>query len=299
MTRTVDEENEQKQKLELQRVPVLFNGKDEVLRPEAVHVKGVDALATSDIKSYVDYYLNYKQEGEDFVPIEDRVKFRVQWIDDNNVNLVFNTHEDALAATKALTEEPLEIDIDIDTDAGASVQNGDGMEGVDGAGSTEIPKPSTLTPEYIAQLLVERQAKSYLNSLALKRYVNAQRHANSEDLFESKKLEKETVEVEKKEEEGSSVVLFIRQAVESDRKVDNAAAYSRYYLLHGEPDRTRKPRRGRRDETRGTSRPQVEDEGDLFLDKLATYEERKARADREEDLFADRMREHSPSRKRR
>ena len=41
------------------------------------------------------------------------------------------------------------------------------------------------------------------------------------------------------EEDESSIELIIRQSFQSDRKVKNAREYSRYYLIHGEPERTK------------------------------------------------------------
>ncbi|RKP29003.1 hypothetical protein METBISCDRAFT_19693 [Metschnikowia bicuspidata] len=266
MTRTIDEEHEQKMKLDLLRVPVEFNGHADVFRPEVIHVRGVESFATADIKNYVDYYINYECVGDAFKALADQKRYRVQWIDDSNANLVFRTHEDAVAAMRALLEDPAE-------------------------------QPA-LAPEYVAQLLTERVAKLFSQTLELKKYLLSQKQ-ESEDLFNAKKAEKDAIEVEKLEKEGPSVVLHMRMAVRSDQKVENAAAYSRYYLLHGEPDRSRRPRQERGGDGRGQYQRDRADEGDLFLEKLASYEQWIAREEIEEDLFADRMREHSPSRNRR
>lgn len=293
MTRTVDAENEQKRKLGLQRVAVEYNGQSDILRPEAIHVRGVENLSTNDIKRYVDYYVNYTRVDDGFELITDKKDFRVQWIDDSNVNLVFKTHETAVFALQALAEQPMQIDLNIDNNDQMNVEDTNQLEGSD-----DSQRKPTFSPEYVAELLVERVARLYAPSIDLKKFTNQQKLAKSEELFETKKSEKDAMEVEKLEEEGSSVVLYVRQAVQSDRKVENASAYSRYYLLHGEPDRSRKPRR--RGETRGQfQREKTTNEEDLFLDKLSTYKENKAREDIEEDLFADRLREVSPSRRRR
>lgn len=298
LTRTVDKENEQKRKLDSQRVAVEFDGKSDVLRPEGIHVRGVDKLATNDIKAYVDYYLNYQQVGETFEPLEDKRSFRIQWIDDNNVNLIFKTHLDAVFGLKGLIDGSMDIEspLDIvgDSMEGLQAQEDIELEGVD----TEAP---ALAPEYVNQLLIEREAKPFTSSLQFRKYLSDQKDANVNDLFQSKKLEKKAEEEEKLQEEGNSVTLFLRMSLRSDQKVQNAAAYSRYYLMHGEPDRSRRPRRERTEQSRGQfqrDEPQSE-EGDLFLDKLASLKESRARRDREDDLFADRMREHSPSRRRR
>lgn len=296
MTRTVDKENEQKKKLDSQRVAVEFDGKADVLRPEGIRVRGVDKLATNDIKAYVDYYLNFQSVGETFEPLQDKKTYRIQWIDDNNVNLIFRTHEDAVFALKSLVNDSMDIESPLDI-------VGNSMEGINSQNDMEVEgentEAKTLSPEYVNQLLIEREAKSFAPSLSLRKYLKDQKLANTEDLFQSKKSEKEAEEEKKLEVEGSSVTFFIRMALRSDQKVQNAASYSRYYLLHGEPDRSRRPRRERAEQTRGRFQRDDAEEGDLFLDKLASLEETRARKDREEDLFADRMREHSPSRRRR
>lgn len=292
MTRTIDEEHEQKMKLDLLRVPVKFNGHDDVFRPEAIHLRGVDSFATDDIKNYVDYYINYECVGDAFKALAEQKRYRVQWIDDSNANLVFRTHEDAVAAMRALLEDPSDISADNNQ-----------MEEIDGFGAAELMEDASaeqpaLAPEYVAQLLTERVTKLFSQTLELKKYLLSQKQ-ESEDLFNTKKAEKDAIEVEKLEQEGPSVVLHMRMAVRSDQKVENAAAYSRYYLLHGEPDRSRRPRQERGGDGRGQYQRDRADEGDLFLEKLASYEQWKAREEIEEDLFADRMREHSPSRNRR
>lgn len=292
MTRTVDEENEQKRKLEEQKVAVELNGQPDTLRPEALHVRGVDNLSTNDIKMYVDYYINYTRLGDEFEPVPERTEYRVQWIDDSNVNLVFKTHEAAVTVLQALVEEPFQLNARVDSNDAMNVELAD--PSVVANGEQQTP---SLSPEYLAEVLLERSAKLYAQSIDLKKFTDKQKVAASEELFESKKLEKDAMDVEKLEEEGTSVALYIRQSVQSDRKVENAAAYSRYYLLHGEPDRSRKPRR--RGDNRGQFQREKSNDEDLFQDKLSSYKDRKAQKEVEEDLFADRLREVSPSRRRR
>lgn len=296
MTRTVDKENDQKKKLNSQRVAVEFDGKSDVLRPEGIHLRGVDKLATNDIKAYVDYYLNFQSVGETFEPLEDEKPFRIQWIDDNNVNLIFKTHEDAVFALKSLVNDSMDIESPLNI-VGNTTEGNDLQIDMDiEDGNTEAP---VLAPEYVEQLLIEREAKSFASSLEFRKYLSDQKESNAEDLFQSKKLEKKAEEEVKLEEESNSVTFFIRMALRSDQKVQNAAAYSRYYLLHGEPDRSRRPRREKNEQSRGRFQRDATEEDDLFRDKLANLKESRARKDREEDLFADRMREHSPSRRRR
>lgn len=324
LTRTVEQENEQKRKLDSQRVPVDFQGNSDVLRPEGIHVQGVDKLATNDIKAYVDYYINYRKIGDTFEPLEDKMSFRVQWIDDSNVNLIFKTHNDALSAMKGLLQDPMQFELPVVTTADVNMEDistsakdvtenivNDAVDvtaesPVDGAEKKETAYDPTFTPEYVACLLIEREAQTFASSLQFRKFLRLQEQKTTEDLFKSKKEEKEAVEEEKLVEEGSSVALKIRMALRSDQKVQNAAAYSRYYLLHGEPDRSRPSRQERNGDRRGryqreerTQREETVEEKDLFLEKLISMEERRARSEIEEDLFADRMRERSPSRRRR
>lgn len=297
MTRTVDQENEQKQKLDSQRVAVSYNGKPDTLRPEGIHVRGVDKLATNDIKSYVDYNINYVESNSSFEPMENQKQFRIQWVDDSNVNLIFKTHEDAVEAMKTLAQEPFDAETNSD-------ENMEDISVYNGRADTEdikeeriLEKPA-LSSEYVNQLLVERLAKPYSSSLAFRMFVREQKESVSEELFQHKKLEKDALDHEKLEEEGTSVELYIRLSLRSDQKARNAAAYSRYYLLHGEPDRTRKSRRDRGNEHIGGFLRDKDEEGDLFLDKLATMRERQKKQEIDDDLFAERLRERSPRRRR-
>lgn len=75
-------------------------------------------------------------------------------------------------------------------------------------------------------------------------------------------------------------VLRLRHAHQDDKKKKNAKTYSRYYLLHGKPDRSRSHR------SRLSYHVQVHDsEPDLFAHKL---DPRIAKGE-EPDLFADRI----------
>lgn len=270
MTRTIDEEKDQQAKIEAQQVEVSVNGTTETLRPEALHLKGVDNLSTDDIKAFVDYYVNYRQEDGKFVPNDPPHTFRVQWVDDLKVNVVFKTHEDAKLALDQLS----------------IFANSDPVMAPEGE----------LTQEYVSEIIQEREAKPYSPSIALHKYLKELEKLatpqEDRDLFEQKK---ETVEQQRNEmdEDESSVVLYVRLAFQSDRKVKNAAAYSRYYLLHGEPDRTKpRPRKGR---GRGQYAREEREEEDLFADKVKGRREQPV--EEEEDLFAWRLRERSPSRR--
>lgn len=284
MTRTLDAEKEQQEKLKQQQVDIVVNGETETLRPEALHIRGVDNLSTDDIKAFVDYYLNYHvsqtESGEVYEAKPEEITFRVQWIDDTNVNVAFKTHEDARAGLDALSI----------TDPNT------------------VPAQEELSQEYVSSMVQERETKPYNPSIAFHKELKArQRRAlpqDERDLFEKKVEEEE--QIEEMDEDENTLTLYVRQSLQSDRKVKNAAAYSRYYLLHGEPDRTRPRGRGqfKRDERevraesereRAEREPEREPEAeDLFADKLKNGS-RRTRED-DEDLFAWRMRERSPER---
>lgn len=120
-------------------------------------------------------------------------------------------------------------------------------------------------------------------------------------------------------QDGDILNLTIRQAKYADRKVKNARIYSRYYLLHGEPDRAerlpgaRERRRGRRnnrsyrerevDLVTGEREPDIPTEPSRYQERPRRDKRRRDRSD-EADLFPDflkrkqedRERERSPSR---
>lgn len=249
MTKPLEDEKEREEKLKQQQVEVDVNGRTEVLRPEALAVRGVDNLSTDDITGFVDLYLNYKTLDGTYEAIEPQVEFRVQWINDTSVVLVFQTHEAAIDALTKLTEEPIEVSADLDNE------------------------------KVVETLTHERVAKSYNPVLAFRKH---------QSLTSRLGLPQEEKQ-DQMEEDDTNIILYIRQAFQSDRKVKNAAQYSRYYLMHGEPERIRiekkvtkerAPRRRRRRENR-------DDEEDLFADRLSRRDE--------EDLFAHKMRDRSRS----
>lgn len=266
MTRTLDAEKEQEEKLKLQQVELAVNGQPETLRPEALHVNGVDNLSTEDLQSFVDYYLNFDKIGEDeYREVELPIWFRIQWIDDSNVNVVFKTHEDAAEGLRALSI----------------------------SGSATDEEIQEFSQEYVSSIIQERETKSYAPTIAFHKY--QKRLSEEKDLFEDKKQQEEEASTGM-DEDDSAVVLYIRQSLQSDRKVKGAAAYSRYYLLHGEPDReerrrTARPERPAR-ERGGYSRDE-DDDTDLFANKL---QQKETVQEEEDDLFAWRLRERSPER---
>lgn len=274
MTRTIDAENEQKEILEKLLIEFEYFGEKETLRPEALHIRGVDNLSTEDTKAFVDYYLNWEEVEEgNYKELEDPRWFRIQWIDDTSLNVVFKTHEDSLAALKALC--PIE-----DEDS-----------------------PDIYSPEHLEFIIKEREAKSYNATLPFNKYQKAlKKEFEDQDLFADKASKTENEEETNMDEDSSAVVLHIRQSFQSDRKTKNAAAYSRYYLFHGEPDRTERrrnerytQRRNRNDRGNGRGRRGrgEDEEEDLFANKLRDTR----RQTEEEDLFSWRMRERSPSRR--
>lgn len=264
MTRTIDDENSQKELLKSQEVAVTVGDASETLRPNALHVRGVDNLSTADIEAFVNFYINYTYENDTYTQQDTPVWFRVQWVDDTSANLVFRTHSDAAGALQKLALE---------------------FTPVENTPTEESP----FSPEYLAAVVTERTAQPYEPTIAFHKHLEHLKSVAEDDLFLEKRAQKVDA-AEKMDEDGSAVVLHIRQAFESDRKLKNASAYSRYYLLHGEPDRTRPPRR-RNERGRGAyTRKDTEDE-DLFAEKLGKQPRRD-----EDDLFADRMRERSPGR---
>jgi len=67
----------------------------EDIRPEAVHIRGVDNLSTDDIK----LYLNQLFPEEDF---------KIEWIDDTSLNVVYSSAEIATSAIQALSSHYIE-----------------------------------------------------------------------------------------------------------------------------------------------------------------------------------------------
>lgn len=271
MTRTLDAEAEAKALLQKQEVAVGFNGLLEFLRPDTLNVHGVDNLLTEQIEAWANFWVNTdtQQDGEElqYKPREQQASFRVQWINDSSANLVFKSHADAHYALQHLCLWP---------------------------GIVNEPEgDKVFSKEYLDALVEEREAREYAPSIA---YYKQLQSRNETDLFAEKKAQIDD-ERTAMDEDGLSIVLHIRQAVQLDRKTKNAAAYSRYYLLHGEPDRLRprRPRNERAGSGRGgferDARDGPEDE-DLFAAKLKT-----APRDDEEDLFAHLLRDRSPDRR--
>ncbi|KAK6457964.1 uncharacterized protein RJT20DRAFT_125842 [Scheffersomyces xylosifermentans] len=300
LVKTLEDEKEREAKLESQAVVVLVNGENETLRPEALRIRGVDSLSTEDIKAFIDYYVNYitveggsEEDGTKTseylpLPIDEQVTFKVQWINDTAVNVVFGTHEEAFSALTKLSI----------ASSNPAIEN-----------TAEKLQPQLDNPLYLSEIVQERETKPYNPIIVFK----SKRDLSKRLGIESEEKEEPLVsQTDGMDEDESSVVLYIRQSFQSDRKVKNAKLYSRYYLLHGEPERKfHNKRRGqnRRDSNRSRhSRPNNgdEDEEDLFADKLKTIGSGRSRnnarsnargnADEEEDLFADRLRNRDRSR---
>ncbi|CAH6720555.1 hypothetical protein CLIB1444_04S02718 [[Candida] jaroonii] len=289
LVQSIVEEKEREQKLIDQAVEVNINGQVETLRPESIFLKGVDSLSTDNIKGFVDYYVNYEyvkvpkdtkpaeaetKEGEtaegeaqdtemsvddiEYVeklqekPFDEVLKFRVQWINDTSVNVVFETHEAAIQALKSLS--------------------------ISG-------NPNNNQEEELNELVQERETKPYNPTIEFQKKSSL---ANRLGLEEKKD--------EGMEEDETSLHIVTRLSLQSDRKIKNASAYSRYYLIHGEPER--RPRyngrgRGRgRGGRGGRGGRRNERDYDLFADKL--------RGEEPEDLFAEKLRnrDRSPDRDR-
>ncbi|CAN3359275.1 hypothetical protein DICA4_D15104 [Diutina catenulata] len=288
------EANEREAELATQRVDVTFQGVETQLRPEALHLQGVDRLSTDDIKGFVNYYINFTPNPDDQSP--DRyietgtTAFKIEWINDSSANVAFDTHASAAAAHAQLAAESVPA-----YDPATSIASGS---------------------DYVAAVLVERPCKAYT---PVPDFVKTQSLAARLD---APKAETGM------DEDASEVELRIRQSVATDAKVKQAAQYSRYYLLHGEPTRygrnnsyrpqsrernsptpvqedgeeidfeslrrnppaSRERQRGRRGGRGGRER--VKDDGDdLFAHKMSG-----GGGDAEDDLFADRLRERSPGR---
>lgn len=292
MTKPLEDEKNREAKLKEQQVEVNYNGNTEVLRPEALKIAGVDNLSTEEITSFLDLYLNYTTTVVDDVTsyeaLDNQVTFRVEWINDSSVGIAFQTHDDCLYALRQLsTYSPI-----------------------------DEPTPDLTNQVYVSAIIQERESKSYNPVLAFR---------NHQSLFSRLGINKEENEEEQKmDEDESSIVLLVRQAFQSDRKVKNAALYSRYYLIHGEPDRKQRYREKRdrrkydklvedaKDFKEDAPQEPQEPEVDLFADRLVGRSERPARSERsggrpskfkkynrnddEEDLFAHKLRERSPTR---
>lgn len=285
LTRTLDEEKDREAKIKEQEVEVRVNDHTETIRPEALHIRGVDSLATDDLKSFIDYYVNYEEVDDPEAPYQERsedrkITFRIQWVNDTSVNVIFKDHADSRAALSALS-----ITL---ANPNASVAPSD--------------EPNGFSQEYLSDIVQERETKSYSHSIKFHKAQKKLKLIRENDLFANKDVEKPADDAGMDEDE-SAAILYIRQAFHSDRKVKNAAAYSRYYLLHGEPERRPKDRYRQRESkptsgrgNRLRSRPSGDD--DLFAHKLGSSSSNGN--DGEDDLFASKMRtrERSPVRDR-
>src|ERR1700730_16262023 len=67
----------------------------EDVRPEAVHIRGVDNLSTEDVTLYVTQLF----QEEDF---------KIEWIDDTSLNVVYSSAEIAISAIQALSLNDIE-----------------------------------------------------------------------------------------------------------------------------------------------------------------------------------------------
>lgn len=96
--------------------------------------------------------------------------------------------------------------------------------------------------------------------------------------------------------EPEQIIMSVRQSLYGDKKVKNARVYSRYYLLHGEPERTermpaaRNRYRGRRYGYRAHGKDLItgEELAEPPRRDSREYSPRRGGDDREDDLFAGR-----------
>ncbi|KAI5964252.1 uncharacterized protein KGF55_002194 [Candida pseudojiufengensis] len=278
IVKSLEDEKANEAKIEELSIEVDYNGTVQKIRPEAFKLNGVDNLSTEEIKSYIDYYLNYtvtqdEENGElkyNQIPFDDQITFRVEWIDDSNVVIVFKTNQDQINALRQIRRIATTLD-----------EN---------------------DPNFINEVIQEVDAKDYNPIIQFRK---------SQSLSNRLGLpEKDPNEVTSIEEDETSIELKIRQAFQSDRKVKNASQYSRYYLVHGEPERDLHPRRhkhhhrrSRRDGESIEIKANEPEEEDLFADKLKGNNGRKTEIrngdDEEEDLFANKLkktRSRSPTR---
>lgn len=70
----------------------------EDVRPEAVHIRGVDNLSTEDVKLYITTLFPTPEEGE----------FKVEWIDDTSLNIVYSSPQIATSAIAAISSNHIE-----------------------------------------------------------------------------------------------------------------------------------------------------------------------------------------------
>lgn len=267
IVKSLDDEKANQAELEKQSIEVDVDGQTQQLRPEAIRLNGVDNLSTEEIKAYVEYYLNYTSSVDSETgkisyaqkPFQEQITFRVEWIDDSNVCIVFKTSDENRKALEVLREDPI----------------------------TTSPED----PSYVNAIIQEQKAKPYDPIIAFRKAQSMSvRLGLVDESLENKESSGDM------DEDQSSIELIIRQAFQLDRKVKNASQYSRYYLIHGEPER--QPRRRR--QPHHNSRPrhakqQQEDaeEEDLFAEKLNSTRQRSSSRnngtgeEEDEDLFKD------------
>ncbi|CAI5759750.1 unnamed protein product [Candida verbasci] len=268
IVKSLEDEKLNEQKLKDESIEVNVDGETQIIRPESIYIKGVDSLSTDEIKSYIEYYLNYTTKTEEEkiiyeqIPYDQQLTFKVEWIDDSSINIVFKTSEDSKRALKTLTVPDININ---------------NVEETIFFQAAKSYKP----------IIEFRKQQSLSNRLGLNNSENGDTQTSGMD------------------EDDTDIELQIRQSFQSDRKIKNASQYSRYYLIHGEPER--KPRNnGRRHYNRdrgGSYRPksrgtEVDEDEDLFADNLKR--KKMDIDDEEEDLFADKLkareRDRSPTR---
>lgn len=277
------------------------DGKTEIIRPEALKLIGVDNLSTKNIENYINYYINYdilENEEIDLITGElikfkkyqlknnnECIEFKIEWINDESINIIFQNIKDSNNVLRKLRDK--------------EIING-GFEIND----------DNLRNEYLKQCIIETPAKSYNPIIEFEKFQN-----NQIDEINKNQQQDNDVGEGGMDEDSNSIELLIRQAFQSDKKVKNAREYSRYYLIHGEPERIRQNRktngRNRSYRERDTYRPrrrnneeQDDDDEDLFADKLGKsnhhHHKKIDHEQEEEDLFADKLkhsnRDRSPTR---
>lgn len=279
LTKTIEDEKTREQKLKEQAIEITVNNTVEVLRPNAIHIKGVDSLSTKNITLFVDYYINYTPVTDENgavtfeeIDADNSALFRVQWINDSEVNLVFQTHEDAYRALEKLSITLSNPNIAVDDQA-------------------PVAEETLKNPELVAAMVQERESKPYTPTIAFQKSqdlgsrlgpkveeTEPTQEGGSEEAAVPLEVVSQPTKTDDMDEDQSSVVLYLRFAFESDRKITNAAMYSRYYLLHGEPDR-RHYRKNNRGGSRSNYRerepqkPRQEPEEDLFASKLGNVDQ--------------------------
>ncbi|KAI3403311.2 hypothetical protein KGF56_003899 [Candida oxycetoniae] len=259
--KTIEDEKANEAQLAELSIEVESNGVRQFVRPEATRLNGVDNLSTDEIKSYVEYYLNYTTSIDEEtskiiynqIPFDKQLSFRVEWIDDSNVNIVFKSSSENRRCLELLSQDPI-INNDSESD-------------------------------YINEVIKERQAKPYNPIVAFRKNQSLLNRLGLAETKEQQQQEEGGGGAATMDEDESFVELRLRQSFQSDRKVKNASQFSRYYLLHGEPERQpRHARSGHRQNPHRESRKQ-RGEGKNVNENVNLNE------DEDEDLFADRLKE--------